>query len=216
MSESMTSDSDESAYEYLDWFHSLKTTKFMCRIDEYFLEDAFNRTNLEKELLFAISENTVAKFIRHIKYDTSVSGYDLDEIEEIAADVYGLMHARYILSSAGLKDMKKKYERGEFGHCPRDKCNEQKVLPIGETELGEGFVNIFCPKCREIYFTKSKFQLDGAYFGPSFPTAFLMEFPEILLTPHSTIKPSPECITTSDSSESSSERSSSIKSVASF
>uniref|UniRef100_A0AC34G8C0 Casein kinase II subunit beta n=1 Tax=Panagrolaimus sp. ES5 TaxID=591445 RepID=A0AC34G8C0_9BILA len=99
-------------------------------VDPYFLEDAFNRTNLEKEL-YRISENTVTKFIRHIKFDTKVSGYDLDETEEISADVYGLMHARYILSTDGLKEMKKKYDNAEFGYCPREKCYQQKVLPVG-------------------------------------------------------------------------------------
>jgi casein kinase II subunit beta len=39
-------------------------------------------------------------------------------------------------------------------------------------------VKIFCPKCEDIYFPRSKYQgnIDGAYFGTTFPHLFLMTY----------------------------------------
>ena len=39
-------------------------------------------------------------------------------------------------------------------------------------------VKIFCPKCEDIYFPRSKYQgnIDGAYYGTTFPHLFLMTY----------------------------------------
>ena len=44
------------------------------------------------------------------------------EIYEQAMDLYGLIHARFILSPKGLAMMKEKYMMGGFGTCPRVLC----------------------------------------------------------------------------------------------
>jgi casein kinase II subunit beta len=72
--------------------------------------------------------------------------------------------------------VREKFLNGFYGHCPRILCNKQVVLPIGlSNDLKFSRVKIFCPKCQEIYKPKLKCQeIDGAYFGISFPQAFLM------------------------------------------
>ena len=42
-------------------------------------------------------------------------------------------------------------------------------------------VKVFCPKCQEVYFPKKKCSdIDGAYFGCSFPHILIKEFPELI------------------------------------
>ena len=94
-------------------------------------------------------------------------------------DLYGLIHARFILSAKGLQMMKEKFLKNVFGACPRILCDRQLVLPIGMSEdLSISRVKVYCPKCQEVYIPILRF-VDGAYFGCSFPHIFLQTFPEL-------------------------------------
>merc|ERR1711920_341839 len=61
-------------------------------------------------------------------------------------------------------------------------CDRQHVLPIGESEdLRTAQLKVFCPKCEQVYLPKSKYkELDGAYFGMSFPQIFLQSYPSLV------------------------------------
>ena len=85
--------------------------------------------------------------------------------------MYGLIHARFILTPRGLAMMREKYLLGKFGVCPRVLCERQTVLPIGMSEeLRTSRVKVYCPKCEDVYIPKKKCpDVDGAYFGCSFP-----------------------------------------------
>lgn len=71
---------------------------------------------------------------------------------------------------------------GKFGICPRALCEKQNVLPIGMSEqIRTSRVKVYCPKCQDIFVPKKKCpDIDGAYFGCSFPHILLM-VPLILL-----------------------------------
>ena len=90
-------------------------------------------------------------------------------------DLYGLIHSRFIISSRGLHMMRAKYLNGVFGACPRVLCDRQLVLPLGMSEdLSISRVKVYCPKCEEVYVPRIKFvDIDGAYFGCSFPHIYL-------------------------------------------
>ena len=97
-------------------------------------------------------------------------------------DLYGLIHERYILTQKGLHKMKKKCLNGTFGGCPRVLCDRQLVVPIAMSEdLSISRVKVFCPKCEDVYVPRIKFvDIDGAYFGCSFPNIFFQTYPELL------------------------------------
>jgi casein kinase II subunit beta len=97
-------------------------------------------------------------------------------------DLYGLIHQRFILTKKGLLKMKLKYHYSMFGTCPRVLCEQQDTVPIGmKEELSISRVKIFCPKCEEVYVPRNKFvDVDGAYFGQSFPIIFFQTFPELI------------------------------------
>ncbi len=69
-------------------------------------------------------------------------------------------------------------------------CNNHPCLPVGTSDVFRtATVKIFCPKCSDIYFPRSKYQgnIDGAYYGTTFPHLFLMTY--------GYLKP-PQCATT--------------------
>jgi Casein kinase II regulatory subunit len=48
----------------------------------------------------------------------------------------------------------------EFGRCPRVLCNGQPCLPVGTADVPrQSTVKIFCPKCKDIYYPRSKYQV---------------------------------------------------------
>lgn len=59
-------------------------------------------------------------------------------------------------------------------------CQGQYVLPVGMSDsLRKSRVKVFCPLCEEVYSPKSKCKdIDGGYFGTSFPHVFLQNRPE--------------------------------------
>ena len=78
--------------------------------------------------------------------------------------------------------MKKKYVNGDFGYCPRALCEEQKVLPVAMVEIIRfSRVKVYCPKCEEVYVpSKGQVEIDGAYFGKSFPLVFFNTYPSLI------------------------------------
>jgi len=97
--------------------------------------------------------------------------------------LYGLIHARYIVTNRGMHAMYEKYRSASFGRCPHVFCQGQPVLPVGLSDLPRNYtVNVFCPRCHGLFFPKSTRQanIDGAYFGTTFPHLYLMTHPDMI------------------------------------
>lgn len=97
--------------------------------------------------------------------------------------LYGLIHARYIITGGGMQRMLEKYQNSDFGCCPRVYCRSQPVLPIGLSDMpSQSGLNVFCPMCQEVYVPKSSTQgaVDGCFFGTTFAHLFLLLHPQYI------------------------------------
>jgi len=171
-------DSDYTSY-WRDWFISSRGNEYFCEIDEEYLTDRFNLTGLNTE-------------VQYYQYalDLVTDVFDLDcdddmreQIEKSARHLYGLVHARYIITTRGLAKMLDKYKKGDFGKCPRVFCNQQPLLPCGISDVPNvKAVKLYCAKCEDIYSPKSSRHaaIDGAYFGTSFHNILFQVYPAMI------------------------------------
>lgn len=100
------------------------------------------------------------------------------ELNQEASDLYGLIHQRFINSAAGLAKVYQKFLSSLYGTCPRALCDRQKVLPVGLSDnLKQSRFKVYCPRCGEVYIPKFRsVNIDGAYFGTSFPHHFMKHY----------------------------------------
>ena len=173
----MMSSSEEDSW--IPWFCGLKGNEFFCEVDEDYIKDNFNLTGLKEQVPYYKQALNLILDIESVD-ETQENKTNQDHINQAAEMLYGLLHARYIMSNHGLKEMLAKYMMGDFGICPRVYCESQNMLPIGLSDApGETFVKVHCPKCINIYTPKSSrhHKIDGAYFGTGFPHMLFMVYP---------------------------------------
>lgn len=172
--------SDEDSVSWISWFCSLKGNEFFCEVEEDFINDDFNLCGLSAQVPYY---DYALDLILDADSPAEVLTEGQHELVESAAEkLYGLIHVRYILTAHGMGAMFDKYKNIEFGRCPRTLCNGQPCLPVGIVDVPkEGTVKIFCPKCKDIYNPKNKYQatVDGMYFGTTFPHLLLMTYPSL-------------------------------------
>lgn len=172
------SDSDYTSY-WRDWFISSRGNEYFCEIDEEYLTDRFNLTGL----------NTEVQYYQYaLDLVTDVFDLDCDDemreaIEKSARQLYGLVHARYIVTTRGLAKMLEKYKKADFGKCPRVMCHSHPLLPMGLSDVPNVKpVKLYCAKCEDIYNPKSSrhASIDGAYFGTSFHNILFQVYPALI------------------------------------
>lgn len=163
---------------WIKQFCSHPLNSWYAEVDLEYAKDWFNHYGLKEsidrfdEALELISDQHSDKWT---EYDVKT----ITEIQQQAIRLYGMLHARYILQRDGLAQMKEKFEKGIFGHCPRFSCNDQKLLPFGETvQPNHHSAKLYCPQCCDIYRPPDSNLIDGAHFGPAFPHVFLIEYPK--------------------------------------
>ncbi|KAK7532629.1 casein kinase II beta subunit [Phyllosticta citricarpa] len=168
-------DSDYTSY-WRDWFISSRGNEYFCEIDEDYLTDRFNLTGL----------NTEVQYYQYaLDLITDVFDLDCDDdmreaIEKSARHLYGLVHARYIVTTRGLAKMLEKFKKADFGKCPRVMCEGQPLLPMGQSDISNTSpVKLYCARCEDLYNPKSSrhASIDGAYFGTSFHNILFQVYP---------------------------------------
>lgn len=173
---------DEDVLGWVPYFLSLKGNEFFCQVDEDYIRDSFNLTGLVQDVGYY---DMALDLICDIDNDEDLTDEQQEMVENDAEILYGLIHARFILTSRGHHAMLEKFRHCEFGRCPRSLCNDQCCLPIGVTDARDTHsVKLFCPRCSDIYdpVAARHKNIDGAYFGTTFPHLFFLVFPE--LKPH--------------------------------
>jgi len=178
-SEMSASDEDGS---WITWFCSLRGNEFFCEVDEDYIQDDFNLTGLSS--LVPYYEYALDMVLDvEMPMEDSLTEEQQEIVESAAEMLYGLIHARYIVTNRGMHAMYEKYRTAAFGRCPRVFCQGQPVLPVGLSDLPRNYtVNVFCPRCHGLFFPKSTRQanIDGAYFGTTFPHLYLMTHPDMI------------------------------------
>ncbi|KAI9338381.1 casein kinase II, regulatory subunit [Zopfochytrium polystomum] len=104
------------------------------------------------------------------------------EVDSAARHLYGLIHARYVITTRGQLKMFEKVRHAEFGRCPRVLCHNQPVLPVGLSDIpGVRNVMLYCPRCEDVYSPPSRRHafVDGAYFGTTFPHLLIQVYPQL-------------------------------------
>ncbi|KAJ4974441.1 hypothetical protein NE237_007615 [Protea cynaroides] len=171
-----SSEGDDSSW--ISWFCGLRGNELLCEVDEDYIQDDFNLCGLQGQVPYY--DYALDMILDNDSMSGEVDGEEHGEIESAAELLYGLIHARYILSSKGLNSMLEKYKRVDFGRCPRVLCGGQPCLPVGTSDIPHiCSVKIYCPKCEDLYFPRCKYQsnMDGAYVGTTFPHLYLMTYP---------------------------------------
>ncbi|KAI1057729.1 hypothetical protein LB506_000093 [Fusarium annulatum] len=192
------SDSDYTSY-WRDWFISSRGNEYFCEIDEDYLTDRFNLTGLNTEVQYYQYALDLVTDVFDLECDDEMR----EAIEKSARHLYGLVHARYIVTTRGLTKMVRaswldiryhsadiqekldKYKKAEFGKCPRVMCHSHPLLPMGLSDVPNMKpVKLYCARCEDIYNPKSSRHaaIDGAYFGTSFHNILFQVYPALIPT----------------------------------
>lgn len=166
-------------YAWIPWFCSLKGNEFFTEVDESYARDGFNLTGLNAMVPYY---EYALDMILDVESNEILSDDQQELVENDAEHLYGLIHARFILTGRGLQAMHEKFRHYQFGRCPRVLCKGQATLPVGLSDTpNEDSVKLYCPRCEDVYATKASRHghIDGAYFGTTFPHLFFLTFPEL-------------------------------------
>ena len=173
-------DQELSEGGWVQWYCSLEGHDFLAEVSEEYIHDSSNLYGLKSKI------PNYSEALSQIKLGVTPNEQDLQdeqflELYQSCTDLYGLIHARFIQTPAGLAIMREKYLSGRFGTCSRVLCERHNVIPIGmSNEIRTSRVKVFCPRCQEVYYPKERNgEMDGAYFGNSFPHVLLQSYPDM-------------------------------------
>lgn len=115
----------EDDYAWIPWFCALKGNEFFCEVDEEFAQDAFNLTGLEQLVPYF---DQALDMILDVELADVMNEETQEVIENDAENLFGLIHARYIITSRGLQAMVTTHEHT---NTHRQHCSHQRVIGGG-------------------------------------------------------------------------------------
>jgi casein kinase II subunit beta len=112
----MTASEDEASW--ITWFVNMRGNDFFCEIEEAFIQDDFNLTGLSSQVPYydyaldmildvdiPLGSSSFTKTVVLTSILDSLTEEQHEIIETAAEVLYGLIHARYILTTAGMHKM---------------------------------------------------------------------------------------------------------------
>ena len=145
--------SETSSSEDLSWISDWceePCNRFFCEVPTSYITDDFNLFGLS-QYFDNMYEPALARILDEDDYSDD-SKLSEDSIELNAQKLYGMIHARFLTTSQGLKTLRYKVKRKHYGTCPRVLCPEQPLIPCGLSErFGKDTVRLYCPRCEHIY-----------------------------------------------------------------
>lgn len=163
---------------WIEQFCSMSENKWYAEISNEYAADPFNYYGLSN---YIPNLDLAAELIsdNHSRKWYYMNNDDVATIHAQAKQLYGLLHARFVATAPGLSQIKKKIRKGTFGSCPRVNCNGTHLMPVGLSPYpNRHSCKLYCIRCADIYQPPVTKKIDGAYFGPSFPCHFLLNYPE--------------------------------------
>ena len=168
--------------KWIQDFLEKEESRYFVKIDEDFIANSFNLYGLKQKVKNFAPACDLIRRDRFVSRDDG-SMLTRESVHTQAKILYGLLHARFILTKPGLHLMMEKYQRHEFQPCPRVYCRGTQCLPFGiSDEPDKEVMKMYCPSCCDVYnVTSSDLSgIDGAYFGPSWIHMFLHRYRQII------------------------------------
>ena len=167
--------SSSSLENWVSWYLRQTNSEYLVDIEEDFYLDKFNLTGLQSILHFPICYDILTDNSEIQEY--SEHAHEL--LERSTRHLYGMIHARYVLTLAGLRKIATKVKSGLYGYCHRDMCPKTPLIPVGiSNKPYVGHVKGYCGHCQDIYNTT--IPLDGAYYSDTLPHLLLMTYPDLI------------------------------------
>jgi casein kinase II subunit beta len=172
---------ESGAPSWVSWFLQTPRGSIFVQIDREYLNTNYNFYGLRQKIpnfkysLDLVRGPYLARESRPPEWPSDIDDYGLC--------LYGLLHARYLLTAAGQERMHQKYASCEYPRCPRMLCRGCGCLPYGQSDdMAQSNVQLFCPNCQDVYAAADpKFaNMDGAFFGPSWVHFFVGKYPEFV------------------------------------
>jgi len=194
------SEDKEDHESWISWYCTLDGNEFFCEISKDFLNDHFALFGLKNQIQNGYFDLALKMILGAAPSDAEIESADFLDIFQHADVLYGLAHARFILTADGLGQMKDKYLDDDFGCCPRVMCESWPLLPIGLVEGKYSEVKGYCGKCQEVYELENddlddqnnpsmepgeenehsqRTMTNGQAFGSSFAPFFYLTFPSL-------------------------------------
>ncbi|XP_026193018.1 casein kinase II subunit beta [Cyclospora cayetanensis] len=174
----------EEDMTWIEWFCGLKGNEMFVFVDEDFVRDDFNLTGLSTQVPYY--DKALSLIVEGDLSDDSPSdSVSFAYIEKSAALLFGLIHARFILTTKGLGLLQQKVAAQAYAkNCPNALCDFAHLVPCALTDTPNlHTVKLFCARCNELYHPpRSSYlnNIDGAFFGTSVASLFFMAYPQML------------------------------------
>jgi casein kinase II subunit beta len=111
-------DDDDEDASWVGWFCALRGNEFFAEVDVDYLEDDFNLAGLAQQVPYY--DYALDMLLDHpLPSDLVLTEQQSEALENAAERLYGLAHARFVVTARGLQAVMDKYRRCEFGRCPR-------------------------------------------------------------------------------------------------